>query len=238
MVVVTNQVLDMIRAGDSLNKISRETGLYKSTLYYHYKKIKGKKYKEPKYKIKFSEKEGEIVGILAGDGSQYYYKRNGGYQTTIHFGDYPNRVEYVKKLYENYFNKNWTTWRGVTKKGFISYRIRVINKKIFDYFKNYLSYIAKHKHDTVKLKNLKLSKRFKIGFLRGWIDTDGTVCQTKNGLKIAIYTTSKIMAKQIKILFKDLNINTNIYKSIRPPYKDIYIINVLADSRDKLLNTI
>ena len=42
-----NYVATEIKNGTSINKISKNTGYGKSTIYYYYKKINGKKYKEP-----------------------------------------------------------------------------------------------------------------------------------------------------------------------------------------------
>jgi hypothetical protein len=73
---ITKDILD----GLSLKKISIKYGCAKSTLYYHYKKLKGKRYQQPNVAPMFSEIDGEIVGIFAGDGSQYYSKKNSHYE--------------------------------------------------------------------------------------------------------------------------------------------------------------
>jgi len=45
---VTPQIKELIINGRSLNNINRTTGIAKSTLYYHYKKLKGKNTKKLK----------------------------------------------------------------------------------------------------------------------------------------------------------------------------------------------
>ncbi len=236
--VEKTSLIRQINQGISINKISRRFNLAKSTIYYHYKKIKGKQYQEPFYNIEFSEQEGEIVGIFAGDGSQYYYKRGGGYYVNVHFGNCSNWVEHVQTLYEKFFNKKWRRWREVTKEGWIKHRIRVIDKKIFYYFFNYLSYDPTHKHDTVELKTLELPDCFKIGFLRGFLDTDGTICLSQGRVRIIYYTTSKTLANQTKILCNQFKINVSLCIRRREGYKDICTVYVLADSIDKFLKVI
>ena len=231
-------IIDKIKKGESLNKISSSMDLYKSLVYYYYKKLKGKKYNEPIFKIRFSEVDGEIIGILTGDGSQHYAKINWNYQTNIHFGDNVGYVNYVKSLFENYFNKKWALYKGNTKDKHINYRLRVVDKKIFDYFSNYIKYNRHKKHDTVRLKTTDLPNHFKIGFLRGLIDTDGTICICDNRIRIMYYTTSNELAKQIKSLLEAFQIEIGLYKAIRKNRKDLYTIQVLKTSTDKFLKLI
>ena len=66
------ELINQIKKNNSINKISKELFLAKSTIYYYYRKIKGRKYKKLGIVTKYSKKEGEIVGIFAGDGSQYF----------------------------------------------------------------------------------------------------------------------------------------------------------------------
>lgn len=233
-----NLLVYKIKGGVSINKISSSLNLAKSTIYHHYKKIKGKKYKEPMYKIEFSEDEGEIVGIFTGDGSQCYYRPNGNYQTNVHFGNNPKYIKYVRKLYENYFNKKWSIHKEITKEKSIKYRLRAENKKTFDFFSNYLEYEPKSKHNTVKLKTIKLPYLFKIGFIRGLIDTDGTIGCYNNRVEIRFYTTSKILAKQTKTILKDLKINTSVYVTKRKNWKDLYNVQILQKDTVNFLKLI
>ena len=66
------KMLRMIKTKESLNKIARATGLKKTTIYYYSRKLNGRTYFEPEFELAYSEVEGEIAGIFAGDGSQYY----------------------------------------------------------------------------------------------------------------------------------------------------------------------
>ena len=50
-----------IEAGTSLNNISKSYSVAKSTLYHHYKKIKGKKIKNPVLNFKKESELGEFL---------------------------------------------------------------------------------------------------------------------------------------------------------------------------------
>ena len=232
-------IIKLIWEGVSLNKISLLTKRRKSVLYYYYKKIKGKKYKEPQFEITFSESEGEIVGIFAGDGSQYYAKSNGAYQVNVHFGNVPEYISYVKELYESYFGKKWAENMHVNHYPNPTYRIRVSDKKIYFFFWNYLEYVSQIKHCTVRLKTMDFPKKFKIGFLRGLLDTDGCVYTNGKYISIRYYTTSSALAEQICSLLSSLGIVSSLYRIVsKKGYKDIFVIQIWAKSKDRFLNMI
>lgn len=242
MVVVNEPILKMIHEGVSLSKISEATGLYKSTLYYHYKKLKGKKYKEPQYEVTFSEVEGEIVGIFTGDGSQHYEKSNWNYQTNIHFGSDIDYVDHVKRLFEKFFNKKWGLNKEIPKnKNYkVKYRLRTADKKIFYFFHIYLEYISQHKHDTVYLRNLFFPKPFLFGFIRGLIDTDGCIRFDRGKPNVLYTTTSEKLAAQLVFFLKKLDFiaTVNRYTSLKRNIKPVYIVRVSRKSVDSLLNQI
>ena len=96
MVRMTPEILQMIKKGISLDKILR-----KVMIDYPYKNIRGRNYGEPTFRVRGSGKEGEIVGIFAGDGSQHFYKPGYHYRTNIHFGVYPEYIFYVKELFDS-----------------------------------------------------------------------------------------------------------------------------------------
>ncbi len=232
------EICDRIRKGVSINKISKELNLGKSTIYYYYKKIKGKKFVEPKFKLKNSRLEGEINGIFAGDGSQYYDAKRGSYEVNVHFGvkNYWYAI-YVKNLFGNFFNKEFRlNWDSETQ-----IRIRTRSKKIFGYFQNYLSYDRQIKHCTVKLRN-NCSFAFKIGFLKGMFDTDGCLKHVPKEKRTRIFysTTSKVLASQISSILYRLNIQNSIYVRDRKPIneKTIYIVNIPKPATHKFINVV
>lgn len=213
-------ICDLIENGISLAKISSATGRGKSTLYHYYKKIKGKKFHEPEFETNYSELEGEVVGIFAGDGSQYHDKKRGHYEVNVHFGKTEYSF-YVKELFEKYFNKKFR----LRNEGENKQRLRTESKKIFNHFKNYIDYVPQTKHSTVKLRDIDFPKEFKIGFIRGFLDTDGCISLTKDRrTRIVFTTTSKDLAEQIKQILLEfgLQANTRLLKRKEKNLKDCY----------------
>ncbi len=233
-----NEICDRIKKGVSINKISKELNLGKSTIYYYYKKIKGKKFVEPEFRLRNSRLEGEINGIFAGDGSQYYDAKRGHYEVNVHFGakNYWYAV-YVKKLFEDFFDKKFRlNWDSDTQ-----IRIRTQSKRIFTYFQNYLSYDRKIKHCTVKLRD-SCSFSFKMGFLKGMFDTDGCFCFVKSEKKFRAFytTTSKALAIQIGEILSALGIIHSI-RSRRPDNpneKIVYTVDIWRAGTNRFINLV
>jgi hypothetical protein len=230
------KLIKRIKEDVSINNISKEMGLAKSTIYYYYKKIKGRKFKKLNLKPGYSRREGEIVGIFAGDGSQYYNKKHCAYQVNVHFGkknkDY---MEYVKRLYELYFKKKF----NITKEE-RTIKIRTRSKEIYNYFHHYIDFKPQIKHCTVKLKTLDLSMEFKLGFLKGFVDTDGSVLLKKQRKKIrvAFYTTSEALANQIRDILSEIDIKCGVYIRKKEGLKDCYTVQLRQRHVIKFLNVV
>jgi len=231
------EIIKQIKDGVSLNKISRRYSIYKSTLYYYYKKIKGKRYISPYVKPNFSEIEGEIVGIFAGDGSQYFAKSNGNYQVNVHFGG--KNISYafhVKTIFENFFRKKFRLQRESLNR----LRLRTCSKDIFHYFKNYLHYDRRIKHSTVKLISISIPLAFKIGFVRGIFDTDGSLryYTYEKGPRAIFTTTSKQLANQINGILSEFSIKCSlrIQERVYRKEKPCYYIYIWKDSVDRFIN--
>ena len=231
-------IINLIKKGNSLNSIVKLTGKNKTTIYYHFREIKGRVYPKIKLNQRFTEKEGEIVGIFAGDGSQYFDPKGYHYQVNIHFGsknkDY---VFYVKNLFEDYFNHKFNFFEDKKRH---TIRLRINSKKVFNYFKHYLDYNSKTKHSTVKLKSLNLPKEFIIGFLRGLIDTDGSVLYNKyeNGINVSFCTTSLELINQVKQVFDEYNFKYSYFVRKHKSYKDLHNIKLWKRSVEPFLNHI
>ena len=232
--VVKQELLSQLKQGISINKISKTLGIAKSTIYPHYEKLNGKKYVQPIFTPESSELEGEICGIFAGDGSQYFEPKKFSYEVNVHFGGHKlSYAQYVQELFQIFFNKKFRL--RSEKSGAL--RLRTQSKKIFNYFQNYLDYAPAHKHDTVCLKNLALPEQFRRGFLRGLIDTDGSVLFDKNQrIRIIYHTTSKILAQQLQALLSHFYIQSTlqIYNHALG-YKQLYRVNIRSRSIDTFL---
>ncbi len=230
-------IIHQIKNGISINNISRKMCLSKSTIYYYYKKIKGRKYKKLNISPKYSRKEGEIVGIFAGDGSQYFEPKRYKYEVNIHFG-YKNKkyALYVKKLYSGYFGKKFELYNEKNK----NLRLRTSSKEIYNYFHYYLDFIPQTKHSTVKLKTFKLSKNFNLGFLKGFVDTDGCVYFKNNKKKVSVcfYTTSKQLSFQLMRILYSLELQYSYYITRRENWKPLHNIKLLQQSVETFLNMV
>ena len=232
------EIIKQLHEGISLNKISRQFGLYKSTHYYYYKKVKGKKFKEPLFTPASTETEGEIVGIFAGDGSQYFEPKKYGYEVNVHFGGHNHHYAYaVKELFEGFFHKKFILRPESQNR----LRLRPQSKKIYHYFHHYLDFKPSLKHATVNLHSMDLPHPFKIGFIRGLIDTDGHIAHSIGRRKrIFFYTTSSELAANISSILSELKLVHGVHKVIRPHtgFKPLYTINIWKNSVDRFINIV
>ena len=185
----------------------------------------------------FTRKEGEIAGIFAGDGSLYFEPKSYHYTVNIHFGKRNKEYAlYVKNLYETFFNKKFR----LEKSNPTTIRITTYSKEIYNFFKNYLDYNPKIKHSTVKLKTNKFPLNFKIGFLKGLVDTDGCIWVSKEEkrCKITFCTTSEQLAYQVKDILSELNIKAGLSIQVRKyrNEKPVYYTNIWKCSVDRFIN--
>jgi intein/homing endonuclease len=234
--ITKENLMNDIRNDVSINNLVKKYGLAKSSIYHYYKKIKGRKSKILSFQPAYSENEGEIVGIFAGDGSQYFEPRGYHYEVNVHFGAHRRPYAlYVQHLFESFFGKSFR----LKDEGRVL-RLRTLSKQVFNYFHEYMNYTPQIKHCTVHLKSLNVPEEFKIGFLRGLVDTDGSVLRDRKtrGRYIRYYTTSKILSEQIVRLLEELNLEIGVHLRITPGYKDYYIINVHKKSIDSFLKKI
>lgn len=230
-------LLQRIKEGKSLNAIRKELHLGKSTIYYHYKKIRGKKYIPAQFSPQASELEGEICGIFAGDGSQYYERKKGNYEVNVHFGGHKRAyAEYVKYLFESFFHKTFRL--RYQKPG--TFLLRTQSKEIFYYFKQYMEYEPSHKHDTVHLNRMDLPREFKLGFLRGLFDTDGCLWKdVKNHrLRAFFYSTSESLSQQTKQLLAEFNVSATTWVRKHPTYKPLFTLQLATHSIDIFLKEV
>ena len=105
---IKNKIIKAISSGKSINWISQEYGLAKSTIYHYFKKIKGRRYPKLNLSPSYSEVEGEIIGIFTGDGGLYFWKKNYSYDVSIYFGlKNIGYAKYVQNIFEQYFKKKF-----------------------------------------------------------------------------------------------------------------------------------
>ena len=224
------EVIRLTREKHSLNQISEELNIPKSTAYYHFRKIRGKTFKQAKIGFASKKEEGEALGIFAGDGSLCFVPKRHYYFIRIHLG----KEDYAKKVCEKYskcFQKKFRIAREGNRRIVCTY-----SKKIYQYFLSKLDFEPKNKAAQICLKEYPRDNSFKKGFLSGLLDTDGTI--TRNA--IAYYTISKRLADQASQMLFELCIQNSIYKGKKRPGANypLYTIKILSGSRSEFIKKI
>jgi len=225
---VGEDIKDMIRKDISLCEINRKTGIAKSTLYHHYKKIKGRKYKLVQISEEDKEKIGEFMGVFAGDGNYYFDKNKYQYKIRIYSG-------YYEGEYANHLKNFLTELFSKIPRVYSSSKSRVIvteyySKDIYYLIQKYLVW-GDNKTKTVRLREIQsLDKSFLIGFLRGLFDTDGGIHKPKN--KVAFGTASEKLAYQIKDILSLLGMKPGFYKYKN---KDFWYIDIYGKRTDRFM---
>lgn len=227
---IKEEMINNINEGVSINNISKSLGLAKSTIYYHYKKLKGKKFKDIQLNFKSEKALGEFLGVFSGDGS--FTLCNWAYDTRIYVGYYEK--EYAKNLEDFLFDI-------FRKKPFIHKTQSVIvlryrSKKLYQFIKKYLIWEGKKTY-SVRLLTLNHSRDFLIGFLRGLLDTDGYYNKNKN--MVTFDTTSNNLASQICfIIEKLLELKFSKYIFYREGRKPLHEIALYGQNSYSILNTL
>ena len=183
------KIIRLILNSVSIPKISQKLNLGKSTIYYYYKKLKGKKFIVPSFYIRDNEVEGEIVGAFAADGCAVPQSQ---YQVAFYFSlDEEDYAQSFLELLTKFFNKKPYFYR-YPKGGKIIVRYK--SKDIYKFLKHYLTWEGKKTY-SVSLKNSSHSRGFYKGFIRGYLDCDGYT--TKDRSAAHLFGVSKKMIIQI-----------------------------------------
>jgi len=129
-----NKIRDLTEEGMSLNQISNNVNVSKTTVYYHFKKIRGLTNIKPKFNFNDDTLLGEVVGIFTGDGSFYFEPKGYHYQIRVHFGikniKYLNKV---KKLFDFSFGKSFSTKKDGDNKLILETHSKDISHFFFEY---------------------------------------------------------------------------------------------------------
>jgi intein/homing endonuclease len=221
----------LLKKGVSLNKINRVTGIGKSTLYYHYRKLNGKLTQPVIIPKLVNEDLGEFVGIFAGDGGYFFDKKTYHHSIRIYTGLYEKEyAKFLKWFMTRLFSKEPRQY-FLEKSGVVV--TELYSRETYDLIRKYLEW-DDVKVKTVRLKDFdSLSKDFLRGFLRGLFDTDGGICRKKN--KVAIGTASKKLANQVREIFRKFEIEPGFYKY---KSKDFWYIDLYGSRTDKFMKII
>jgi hypothetical protein len=202
----------------SLYKICKELNLSKTTVYYHFRKLKGRTFVPLIVHSTDDQLEGEVVGIFTGDGS--CCKSKWDYDAYIAFGKQNQKyAEYVRDIYERFFSRKFAIVPHMP----WTIKIRFTSKSYQYYFHRHLEFTNSGKALNVRLKTMLHSDEFLIGFLRGLLDTDGTVYFNGKTLGIRYYTASAPLVEQLCYILTYFDIEHRIYsysshKSKNPQY--------------------
>jgi len=194
-------------AGVSLTSIARELHTTKTAVIYHVRKVRSAHhFPQPIIVSDDSELEGEILGIFAGDGS-FSYDPKRGYYGSITVGVVNEKyLVYIKERFELFFQKPFAFALSHP----TVFKLKLSSKLLFDYFHNRLDFEHQNKTFTVGLRSLEYSDSFFIGFLRGLIDTDGTVYVEAGSPRVRFYTSSEKLRDQFVMLCAHFGFPTRI----------------------------
>jgi len=229
------EIKNKIIQNKSLNTIFKEMNLNKTTVYYHFRKIKGRT--NVHIQINESNKElvGEFMGLFAGDGSYYYDKKSFCHKIRFHFCQ--REAFFVDELDNNLFKILFNRIPNRYLRDYNRLDLAYTSKEMFQFIKKYVTWEPHiRKTYTVQLKPKNYSKKFKIGFVRGSVDSDGHI--SKNRIMFA--SVSYNLMINVANFLKDLKLDHNLHKYVdkRPNRKDIYHINIPATEHKKFLKII
>lgn len=224
---------DLILEGKSLNRISKEMLLSKSTIYYYFRRIKGRTINPIIIYTKNEALIGEFIGLFAGDG--YTYKSS-NYDHRVYLCFNIADKAYVNKLILNVLEKLFN------KKPMIFIQENRLNicydsKPITEFIGQYLTWNKNfRKVYSVKLIERAYSNKFMIGFIRGCLDSDGYFTKKK----ISFATVSPGLKDNIVKFLKCLRIShsVNLYKEKRTNRKSIYHIYIYKPFHSKFIKII
>ena len=219
---VRARIIELIRSGVSIPKISHQLNLAKSTIYHHYKKIKGKQSKEAIIPLN-DFILGEFLGAFAGDGSFFYDKKYGHYTLSFHFHAIDDRryAEYLKEVISKEFKQKARFYQKPPRAMVLVF----YSKKIYLLLKAYLGITGAKTERLELLKSMdELSHNFKIGFVRGVIDTDGHV--NKHGF-IVLSLIAKKLVLQVSEMLHEFGIQNKVaLRKKQNNWKDQYELRI------------
>lgn len=229
------KIRNLAARGQSVNTIKDKTGLPKSTVYYHFRKEVGQKQKENRLKIPEDEEvKGEICGIFAGDGNFYEDK------------NYKYRVKFTLNINDNYWKELASFLeKSLDKKPRVNHQkkynrtnLRYESKELIDFLKKDLEWNEEDKTGTISLGKSDQIHDFKIGFLRGLLDTDGFVSKKQN--RITFNSISKDLTEDVSRILEEIQINHEIVRDVdkRENCRDMYRARITGSEINDLLEII
>jgi intein/homing endonuclease len=203
------QIRLLLTQGLSINKIRQRTGAAKSTIYFHYKRMYGRKTLPIQFNFNNREELGEFLGIFAGDGN-CYRRKNYGYIIRTYTGAYEKEyIRYLQLALSRWFGKKPSTYSTKYKGNESCVIFYYMSSEIHLLLKTHLFWEGK-KGYSVRLKALNLGdSEFNRGFLRGLIDTDGSYYAPKR--RVSFSSVSPYLADQAHLIMMSFGLSPRRY---------------------------
>ncbi len=139
-----------------------------------------------------NDKYAELLGIMSGDGClSNVNKRHMVYVCGHKLDDYAYHEKVTRTLFKEVFNKETHLWARPDENVVI---VRFSDKKIFDSLAKYLPIGRKYETLSVPEGILTNKKNF-FAYMRGLVDTDGTVTFSKQHKLVRYYPRIEITSK-------------------------------------------
>lgn len=224
-------IYKLVKEDYSLSKIYIKLNLPKTTVYYYLKKIKGKKDHGLEI-IDNKEKIGEIIGAFAGDGTCHTDKKGYYAITYTTYIKEPLYASRLKSLLEETYNCK--VYEYIYAPAIIT---RIKRKQSSEHIKSFLQWKPFQKTKTVCLKETVnfQSNDFLRGFIRGLIDTDGTIDQYG---RISCLSISKSLMQNLFDAFKKFNFKPKWWIKKKNLKNTKYCIAISKKEAPKYLNAI
>jgi intein/homing endonuclease len=235
--VLKEKVLECIKQNRSLNQISKELKLNKTTVYYWYRKLgKSKLIKINVKNVGNNELTGEFIGIFAGDGD-YYLSKEYHHNITVSIDSRDKKyINHVKLLITELFSKKPYVFERKDQNESI---VRMRSKDIYLIIRNYLIWNGRKSHSVHLKDGIKTySNEFLKAFVRGLFDTDGFINRSKP--RVVFGTVSKLLSNNVEEILSLMKIsyikNTIIDK--RGNRKPLNLIEISRSHTDKFFELI
>jgi intein/homing endonuclease len=200
------EVFRLYGEAKSLRSVARETGLSRSTIYYHVRKRFGRRIVQLVFNTTPNIELGEFLGLFAADGCFYIDKKRYHYTLTITLSKYQlPYARIVQRMME----------RIIGKKPRIDMKDKSIQlvargKPILSFLHLYLCWKGRRTYSIhFRSPSLRLGTGFQRGILRGLIAGDGNVYPPKR--RVSFGVVSKSLAQQFLLLLRKFGIAAKMY---------------------------
>lgn len=230
---ITEQQLDevalMINNGVSLRQIIKVTNIDKTSIYRRFPGIKTHKFNPITIQSNDEELIGEFIGLFAGDGC-FYKDSIGHYKIFLYFNVKERKyVDELKEILHQLFGKY--PMQNIENNKII---LKYYSQNIYKLIREYLDWNETgRKTHSIHLKGNQYRREFKIGFLRGSLDSDGYFSDKK----ISFASSSEKLIDNIKTFLTDLDIPHHYYEYIekRSNRVNMHHVNIRRSDREKFI---